>query len=109
MSDKPSSDKPLYDELMNLVIEIGELEVENRQLKEEVAINKKSVEALKGAIDLYGVKSNEYGLKIRYLEKAWIDSKAQSLTQELLSRDLQRKINDAKFKARLRYLFTRKL
>ena len=33
MSDKPSSDKPLYDELMNLTTEIGELEVENKELK----------------------------------------------------------------------------
>ena len=82
------SDKPLYDELMNVAAEIGELEIENNRLKEEMTICEKRIN---------GFKQTEKALK------EWM------LNQEIIVSDLQRKIAGASFKKRLRYLFTGKL
>ena len=92
------SDKPLYDELMNLVTEIGELEIENKRLKEEKAIDQKSIEALKGAVCLYEAKITDCKNEmIRF------HSEKEAANRGLIA------FRDAKFLDRLKYLFTRKL
>ena len=94
MSDKPFSDKPLYDELMNLVTEIGELEVENRLLKDSV-VNLKNLQLQKEALSfkVYSCKKEIEELRDENME----------LMASLIE------YNQATFKKRLRYLFTGEL
>ena len=109
------SDKPLYDELMNMVTEIGGLEVENGILKNKVENLTTAFETSKKTVEKLIQKRDELELALVYcetggkLERDIKDLKEQLLTQQILASDLLRKIDGAGFKARLRYLFTCKL
>ena len=92
------SDKPLYDELMNLVTEIGELEVENGLLKKGKVANEKSIKSLNSAVYLYEAKLTDCKNEI-----IRIHSEKEAANRGLIA------FRDAKFLGRLRYLFTRKL
>jgi chromosome segregation ATPase len=115
------SDKPLYDELMNVAAEIGELEVENGILKNKVENLTMAFETSKKTVEKLIQKRDELELVLSHCQgetSEKLESQVKTLENRVryyknevleLNVELEKIKTDIKakgFKARLKYLFT---